>query len=207
MKPAKSPAPAKVAVKKTAPPAETSIALSFAAMLMGLILVSALAAFVYGNERSDVMLAVSREARGATSLKSMDTPNIGSDAVINWSKLAVSEIFTYNFNDISPRMLAAERFFTKEGWTAFILALGKQDLLSRVQTGRQFVSTVPSGDAVISEEGDVGGTYFWNVQMNIVTSVYAGETDVKKGQLSLKIARIPTRNSDSGYPFGIVQIK
>lgn len=208
MKPApvKPASAARKAPPPPAPAADAGIARSLTGVMGSIILAGALGAFVFGNERSNVMLAVSHEARGVTALQAMDMPNIGSDALINWSKLAISEIFTYNFNDIGPRTLAAERYFTKAGWTSFIMAMGDQDVLGKVQGQRQFVSTIPTENAVISEEGEVSGTYFWTVQLSYVTSVYTGTTSTKPGNLTLKVARISTRHSDAGYPFGIVQI-
>lgn len=203
------PATPKPAAKKASllPPADDGVTWCLTSVLGGIILAGALGAFVYGNERSDVMLAVSHEARGVTSLQAMDTPNIGSDALLNWCKLAISEIFTYNFNDIGPRILAAERFFTKAGWTSFLMGMYEQDVLGQVQGQRQFVSTMPTDNAVISSEGEVGGTYFWTVQLSYVTSVYTGAISSKPGSMSLKVARTSTRKSDTGYPFGIVQIR
>lgn len=207
--PRKKPAPGKPVAKKPAlpaPHAEISVARTLGATVIGIIFAGALCAFVFGNQRSDVMLAVSREARGVTSLQASDIPNIGSEALINWSKIAVSEIFTYNFNDISPRLLGAQRYFTPNGWTGFLLAMSDQRVLAQVQSQRQFVATIPGTDTVITSEGEVGNTYFWTIQMNTVTSVYTGATSMKYGAVTLKIARIPTRNSDAGFPFGIAQI-
>ncbi len=191
---------------KPAPPADKTASLSLGALVVCIIMAGALCAFVFGNQRADIMLAVSRESRGITALQSSDTPNIGTEALLNWAKLAVSETFTYNFNDMSPRIIAAQRFFTKEGWDGFLAAMYQQKVLDQVQTQRQFVSTVPGTNTVVTSEGEVGGVYFWTLQMNIVTSVYTGATSIKYGNMSLKIARRPTRESDSGYPFGIVQI-
>ncbi len=206
---AKAGTAAKPVAKKPAalpPPADVTVGRSVGATIIGLIFTGALCAFVFGNQRSDVMLAVSHEARGVTSLQSSSTPNTSSEALLNWTKLAISEVFTYNFNDIGPRIMGAQRFFTPEGWTGFLLAMGEQQILAQVESQRQFVSTIPGANTVVTSEGQVGDTYYWTVQMNTVTSVYTGATSVKNGAMTLKIARIPTRDSDAGYPFGIVQI-
>ena len=206
--PAKTAAkPAQTKPAALPPPAETSVSRLVTGMTIGIILVGALAAFVFGNTRSDVMLAVSSEERGVTNLQAQNMPNIGSDALISWSKMAISEIFTYNFNDLNARLLGAQRFFTKGGWKSFLYALYEQKVLNQVEGQRQFVTTIPGANTVISSEGEVSGTYFWTLQMNTITSVYTGTVSVKDDDITIKVARIPTKNSDAGYPFGIVHIQ
>jgi intracellular multiplication protein IcmL len=191
---------------KPAPAADISIRHAIIALITAIIFISALTVYVYSNRHSDVMLAISSKDDTVSGLQSSVSPNISSEALLNWSKLAVSETFTYNFNDVGPRILAARRFFTEDGWNSFLSAIRTQGLLAQVQTQRQFVTTIPMANAVIISEGEVSGVYYWTVQMSIVISVYTGVTSVKNGVVTLKIAKTPTSNSDSGYPFGIVQV-
>jgi len=188
------------------PLAEGSVITSLYSLLANLILSGALLAYVYGNQRSDIVFAAQHDGQ-LTPLQAMDTPNTSSEAVINWTKMAIGEVFTYNFNDIVTRLNSSRRFFTNSGWDAFRSAFRDQAILANTQAQRQFVTTMPTGAAVVSEEGITNGQYYWTVQMETLTSVYTGTSTVTGGGMIVKIQRIPTSESRAGYPFGIVQIK
>jgi hypothetical protein len=185
--------------------AEGSIMQSLYGTVAGLIMTAALLAFVYGNERADLMFAIQQDGQ-LTPLQAMSYPNTSSEAVVNWTRLAVGEIFTYNFNDIVPRLNSARNFFTTRGWNSFRTAFQEQSILAQIRSQRMFVTTLPSGAAVVIEEGDVKGRYYWTVQLETITSVYTGSASINFGGMTVKIERISTEDSAAGYPFGIVQI-
>jgi|GEM_PF-1075921 len=187
------------------PLAEGPVITSLYGLLANLILTGALLAYVYGNQRADIIFAVQHDGQ-LTPLQAMDTPNTSSEAVINWAKMAIGETFTYNFNDIVVRLNASRSFFTDSGWDSFRSAFKDQSIMANTQAQRQFVTTLPTGAAVISEEGMARGRYYWTVQMETLTSVYTGTSTVSGGAMSIKIERIPTKESRAGYPFGIVKI-
>lgn len=203
-KPAKTAPPAKKPARP-APPAPLSVGHSFAAMIAGLAMSCALAGFVFTNQRTDLVMAVSHENR-ILPLQSTNQPNISSEALLNWGKLAVSEIFTYNFNDIVPRLNASRRFFTDEGWDSFRFSFKENNILQNTRSQRRFVVTLPTGAATIVQEGEQDGQYTWTMQIATMNSVYTGATAYKRIITTLKVAKQPTRESDSGYPFGIIQI-
>ena len=172
----------------------------------GLALMSSILIFAYQNQRSDYILAVRPDA-SIVGLPSSPVPNISSQALLNWAKMAVSETFSYNFNDVIQRMDSARRFFTPEGWVSFGRAFRDQAVLANTQTQRQVVTTLPSGLAVINSEGEEKGVYTWQLQVAIMSSIYTGTTVANSSVITLKVERTPTRNSDSGFPFGIANIK
>lgn len=206
-----TPTPAKKAVvpskkvSRPAPSAPVSVGHSFAAMIAGLAMCCALAGFVFTNQRTDLMMAVSHEGR-ISPLQSTNQPNISSEALLNWGKLAVSEVFTYNFNDIVPRLNASRRFFTNVGWDSFRLSFKENNILANTRSQRRFVVTIPTGTATIIQEGEQDGQYTWTIQLATMNSVYTGATAYKRLITTIKVARQPTRESESGYPFGIIQI-
>jgi hypothetical protein len=75
--------------------------------------------------------------------------------------------------------------------------------MSAIVDGRQFITTIPGGTAVISEEGEVGGRYTWVVQLGTISTVYTGNKAVQRQNLSVHVTRIPTAASPAGYAFGI----
>ena len=202
---AKKPAPPSKTVSRPAPVAPVSVGHSFAAMIAGLVMSCALAGFVFTNQRTDLMMAVSHENR-ISPLQSTNQPNISSEALLNWGKLAVSEIFTYNFNDIVPRLNAARRFFTDAGWDSFRFSFKENNILAKTRSQRRFVVTIPTGTATIIQEGEQDGLYTWTIQIATMNSVYTGATAYKRLITTIKVARQPTSESESGYPFGIIQI-
>ncbi len=185
-------------------PADQSIVKAWQTMMVCIILTAAVAAFVISSNRTNIILKT--DAQGQVNpLQSMNTPNLGSDAVISWAKIAVSEIFTYNFNNVVDRMTRASRYFTPEGWSGFVSSAKENGLIDNVVKQRQFVTTVPI-TAVISSEYDEENRYYWIVQIATLTDVYTGQNSISKGGMTLKIAQIPTKDSLAGYAFGITQI-
>ncbi len=203
----KARAQGKIAAERLRPAilAEGAVHFSMYGTLCVLILAASIFFYLKGTDRYSILLA-HRSGGEPTQLAASLNPNTGSEALLNWSKLAVGEIFTYNFNDIITRINASRRFFTDYGWDSFRLAFWETNLLSRTQAQRIFVSTLPSGLAVVLEEGEVKGRYTWTVQIGTVTSFYSGNTRVENNTVTLTIQRVPTQTSLAGYPFGIFKI-
>jgi hypothetical protein len=185
-------------------PADQAVVKAWRTMMACVVLTAAVAAFVISSNRTDIILKTDAEGQ-VRPLQSMSTPNLGSDAVISWAKIAVSEIFTYNFNNVVDRMTRASRYFTPEGWSGFVNSAKEHGLIDNVVKQRQFVTTVPV-TAVISSEYDEKNRYYWIVEIATLTDVYTGQNSVSKGGMTLKIAQIPTEDSLAGYAFGITQI-
>lgn len=213
-KPAARPAPAKAAARPAAPakrpapvvPAGTSIRHSMFLLFVFAALSLGITVFVFSHHRSDRLIAVTRDDK-AIFLAANDMPNTGSDAVINWAKLAVSEIFTYNFNNIIERMNFSRRFFTDTGWESFRSEFQSKEILALTTGQRRVETTLPTSTAVITAEGDVDGVHTWTVQIMAVTNVYTGQNNITSNLITLRIASIPTNKSISGFPFGIYSIQ
>ncbi len=196
-KPAKPPKPIQ--------PADEAILKTLRSVVVCLIMTASVAAFVFSSNRTDLLQKIDTSGQVAP-LMALPTPNLGSDAVINWAKLAVSEIFTYKFTNIRDRMNRASRYFTPEGWDGFVQSAQEKGLLQNVTSQLQFVTTVPT-TAVISAEYDADNRHYWIVQVSMLTSVYTGGVGPStRVGLTLKIAQIPTKESWAGYAFGITQI-
>lgn len=190
---------------KAIQPADRAILKALRSIIACLIMTAAVAAFVFSSNRTDLLQKTDNIGQ-ISPLQPLPTPNLGSDAVINWAKLAVSEIFTYKFTNVRDRMNRASRYFTPEGWAGFVQSAQDNGLLRNVTTQQQFVTTVPT-TAVISAEYDGDNRHYWIVQVSILTSVYTGGAGPStRGGLTLKIAQIPTKESWAGYAFGITQI-
>lgn len=159
-------------------------------------------AFVFSTYRSDVLFAVNQQGQ-PTLLQSMPQPNTSSEAVISWTRFAVSEVMTLNFGNMYDRLASAERYFTPQGWQRYIAAFRDDGAMTAIIDGRQFITTIPGGTAVISEEGEVSGQYTWVVQLNTISTVYTGNKAVQRQNLSVHVTRIPTAASPAGYAFGI----
>lgn len=170
-----------------------------------IVMVLCMLAYVAMTERRDTLFSYNSTGP-AESLQYSDTPNTSSEALISWCKMVVGEIFTYNFNDIFQRMDASFGYFTKRGWDSFAAAFMASDVFNRTQAQRIFVSTLPSGIASVIEEGDVNGRYTWTVQLAAVTRIYSGSTQLENNYITIMVEKIPTKDSLTGYPFGIVKI-
>ncbi len=178
---------------------------AFLCTFVALLLVFAIFSFVYGSVRADLLF--SNHEGKLTPLQYADAPNTSSEAVVNWTAFALSEILTYNFNNIQARLSGASRYFTPEGWSEFNAALEREKRVQEVVAGRQFVSTVLAGAPVVVQEGEIEGVYTWIVRAPLLINIYTGTNGYSsRGSATVQIERIPTRKSVSGYAFGIARI-
>ena len=180
------------------------------ASLLTLVISLGVTAYVFNDQRTDYIVALKHDGT-ILPLQAMDQPNLGSDAVVNWTQQVICEIFTFNFNNIDARLLATRRYFTDGGWESFVNALYSEatgtSLYNAVRTQRQFRTTIAAQAPVVVQEGDENGYYFWTLQMPIITSIYTGSTPaLTRSIVTVKIQKIESHTSDSGYAFGITQI-
>jgi intracellular multiplication protein IcmL len=129
----------------------------------------------------------------------LDQPNINSDAIRQWATNAAVSFYSYNFVNYRQTFSDSKKYFTSEGWQAFLQQLQDSGNLKTVQDKKLIVSAVPTGVPVIQNEGVFKGRYFWRIQIPMLIS-YEGEGGSFHNNLlvTMTIQRISTLDREDG---------
>jgi intracellular multiplication protein IcmL len=120
--------------------------------------------------------------------------------LIQWSSVALSSIFNYDFINYQQQLKDDMHFFTLNGWKNFLSLLKVYADQKAIDDGKLFVTSTPAGAPFIINQGLLeNGAYGWWVQMPINLDY----SSVNKGnQLSLVlqilVVRVPTLNDFYG---------
>ncbi len=176
------------------------------ALLLAALVIAALAgtlAYVFLNPAEPSYFAVNSD-KSLIPLAPLDKPNLSQVALLRWSTVAVTSVYTYNFVNYQQELNAAAAYFTAEGWAAFRAALAESGNLENVINKKLIVSAVATGAPVILEQGRLGDIYTWRVQMPIlVTYQSASQFSQQPLTVTMLIRRVASLDNAKGI--GIAQ--
>lgn len=134
----------------------------------------------------------------------LSEPNMPNSAVLLWANQAATASFTYDFVNYRQALQSASNYFTPDGWRDFLGALTSSNNLNAVITKKLVVSSAATGAPVILQQGLLGGTYAWRVQMPmVVTYQSASQVAQQNVMVTMLVVRVSTLNSSRGV--GIAQ--
>lgn len=141
----------------------------------------------------------------------VDQPNQSNDEVLRWASQAALAAFSYSYVNYHDELQASSEFFTDNGWSQFLNALGGSNNLLTL-TARQMVASaqllapaqIITPPAVISE-GPLKGRYSWHIEVPVlVTYQNASEYTQQASMVSIWVVRVPVSNAPRGI--GIEQL-
>lgn len=139
----------------------------------------------------------------------INTPNMSTDDVTQWTIDAVQNAFSYDFINYRAQLQGAQRYFTTYGWGKYISALTASNNIVAL-TQRKIIAIAQVVDKPkILAQGILGGAYAWKFQMPILVTYYLPPYDDKsKFSNPLQVTVIVQRESVlQGYRgLGIVQL-
>jgi len=142
----------------------------------------------------------------------MFEPQYTHEQLQEWTEKAITQALTFGFYDYAPRLQESRAFFTTEGFSNFLKALDKANIIAKIggrtETAEpQVVQTQikPEGRAKIIDEGVAGGYYIWKVEMSVnVTFISNTREHRESWKLEITVVRVPTTMGRFGI--GIDQI-
>lgn len=134
----------------------------------------------------------------------LSEPNLSTPALLAWTAQAASETMSFSFSNYRRNLQQSSRYFTKEGWESFSLALQQAQIIKSVEENNQEVSAVPRGAPVLKFGGVVGGQYQWQVQIPMILTYVSGSKSRSENLLiTIVVVRVPRLESPNGV--GIAQ--
>lgn len=137
-------------------------------------------------------VANDRFLREPSESSSLPSEVLNNSAVLAWANEAVVAINSYNFANYQESFQNASRYFTPGGWAAYRLALNSQGSLNEVVNKKLVVSAVASGSPILLEQGLVGESYSWKVQVPVlITYENTKGKSVRHALITMLIVRTP----------------
>lgn len=139
-----------------------------------------------------------------TPLTALDRPNQSDSSVLLWSTQAAISAYTLNFGNYQSQLALVNRFFTRNGWSNFITALNRAQVLQQITAEKLEVTTVATKAPVILDKGVLNGLYSWRIQLPILVNFQgSGDRVQRRFLVTMLVTRVPTKHSARGI--GIAQ--
>lgn len=131
-------------------------------------------------------------------------PNYSSAAIEAWAGDVVKQVYTFDFMNMEAQVGAAEKYFTEEGWDAFVTTWNASSLKDQIRKYKVSPNVVPLQNPVIISEGGAKGSYAWKVIVPVLLS-FVGDAKVmpQKRLITLVIVQVPTTENPKGL--GVTQ--
>ena len=133
----------------------------------------------------------------------LGTPVLTDSAIEGWTSRNIPKLYNLNFVQLRRQVLGLREYFTPFGWSQFTHAFGPE--LRRIQSSKLIVSATPTNVPVITQHGVFNGVYSWQVQIPVVVSYQAGDTQTTQ-HVIVRLILQRTNSLASGQIVGISQI-
>lgn len=126
-------------------------------------------------------------------LTELSEPAIDDPGLVDWVARTVPSIYRFDFsNYIEQLQTAGQKYFTEDGYRAFIAELGREKgILSVVKENRLVVRLIVSGVPSVVGKGRLpDGTYAWKIELPVSVSYLASSAEkTETGAVALTIVR------------------
>lgn len=133
--------------------------------------------------------------------------NVTDVQLLTWSSTALSETYTFGFNDYTQRFAKSSRHFTKEGWEDFQTYLTENNVTAQTEQVQEIVTTVPATAPVVIQRGMIDDRYRWVVDQDMLTTFQSGtdkRTEIRR--FRAHIVWMPEQTA-TGYGLQIVKLE
>ena len=132
-------------------------------------------------------------------LHSLSEPVITKSYMLQWASLATRAAYNLNFTDYDQQLIAANQYFTPDGFVKFKAALDKSGFLKTLISKKLIMSAIVSGDPVILHNYIEDGRQNWVIQLPLLlTFVSASEKTHMHMVVTLRVQRVPTLGARNG---------
>lgn len=130
---------------------------------------------------------------------SLSAPVVSTSELLQWATVAATTANTYNFVNYRQELEKASAYFTSNGWKEFQDALRSSNVIETVVDRKLTVSAVAQGAPVVLDQGVIGGSYKWKVQLPILlTAESASGQNTQASLVTMLITRVPTLDTPRG---------
>lgn len=129
----------------------------------------------------------------------LSEPLVTNAELLQWSTIAATSAYTYNFVNWRKALQDASDYFTPTGWREFQEALKTSNNLETVTSKKLSVSAVATGAPVILDRGLIGGVYKWKVQLPMLITYESASTNLSQPVVvTMLVTRVSTLDTPKG---------
>lgn len=171
------------------------------AIVEAIIIVAILLAFIIhinASRPQDRYFATTADGR-IMQLLPLESPNIGTSALMSWAAQSATEVMTFGFHDYQRRLQQSSRHFTRYGWESFTTALQKSRIIESIEASQQVVTAQPRSAPILIQEGVFNGKYRWVVDLPLTVTYQSGSASrMDSLMVRMVIDRVPSLENLNG---------
>lgn len=154
--------------------------------------------------RTPTLFYAQSQETEVVELNALEQPNVSTKTLLNWSTLAASASFTFDFVNSSQQLEALKDYFTQDGYTHFIESLSNNKTLETIQEKKLVSSAVATGPAVLLSEEEVAHQRAWRIQVPILVRYQSANVNTTQQQIvEMLVVQVSTKDAPKGI--GIAQ--
>jgi intracellular multiplication protein IcmL len=174
-------------------------------IIMGIVLFSILAIFLTGGliymsvVKQKPKYYATTTAGDIVPLQTLSEPVISDNYLVQWSALTVRALFNLDFVHLQDNLENAKKYFTGNGWNAFIAALDKSGLSELIRDKKLMTSAVITQTPAILSKAVMAGRYSWVVQMPVLVTYTSASMTARKALIAtIMVRRVPVLGASQG---------
>lgn len=119
--------------------------------------------------------------------------------ISNWLTDAVVELYSFDFLDYDKKVNEAQLYFTSNGYSKYLEALNNSGVKSSVIDKKVIVSTVPLGNPILVNSGNIDGVDYWRFKVPVLINYTGGDKPIStKSLFDVNIQQVPAYISHKG---------
>jgi hypothetical protein len=131
-----------------------------------------------------------KEVHSLSIDKSVEDPlnqtQLSSPEVLNWTKKALNEIYTYNYQNHKEVLNNIRRYFTPSGYDSYVKGLEESKNIKTVEEKKLTVSAVIDQNGEILKQGVEKDIYTWQIKVPLLVT-YHNDKDTFKQNLNVTV--------------------
>jgi len=141
-------------------------------------------------------------------LQTLNEPVVSDSYLIQWAALSVRSSFNLDFIHLQANLKSARKYFTNNGFTAFVNALKTSKVLQTIKDSKLVSSAVVTKSPVILNKEIIGGRYSWEVQMPVLVTYTSASASTQQELIAtLMIQRVPVLGVAEGIQITTISLQ
>ena len=169
-------------------------------MIVSVAIIGCISVYLYLDKPLPVIFSVQEDMRVQKSVP-LDQPYLLTPDILQWVADVFPKAFILDFNHYNDQLKFNSKYFTSDGWAAFLNQLNIYANYNNVQAYKLFITATPGAAPVVLRDGVLpdSGKYGWWVQMPITIN-YDGYKPPPSVALTFQIlvVRVPTLDNLTG---------
>lgn len=136
-------------------------------------------------------------------------PFLTTPGLFIWINQALSDVFSFNFQNSEAHIQAVKSYFTEDGWKEFSKSLDESKLISQVQRGRYIVNARTVSPPLLNRQGIYKGRFEWHVNIEMYIRYRSSLTDNRQlWKVNVIAVRTPvTEEHDRGVAIDYFKVE